>query len=142
MSDYHAVVRNPGNVVWWGVDQKGGVRLGLTLTDRFKVGFIYRENEKAPWHALPSPDESRGEIQVLGFDCWNEKLYVAALSPKGRWAIYPFDPATGALGHLVVDDPLYDVVPARRPDPKASTALRSTSRYFPTKSRRWSACIT
>jgi dipeptidyl aminopeptidase/acylaminoacyl peptidase len=107
--DYATVVKNPGNVVWWGVDQKGCVRLGLTFTDKFRVGFIYRKNEQAPWQALASPDESRGAIQMLGFDCWEKNLYVSALSPQGLWAIYPFDPATGALGRMVMDDPHYDV---------------------------------
>jgi dipeptidyl aminopeptidase/acylaminoacyl peptidase len=107
--DYETVVRNPGNVIWWGVDQKGRVRLGLTLADDFKLGFVYREDEQAPWHVLPSLDQSHGEIQMLGFDCWEKTLYVSALSPQGRWAIYPFDPATGALGRVVMGDPHYDV---------------------------------
>jgi dipeptidyl aminopeptidase/acylaminoacyl peptidase len=106
---YETVMKNPGNVVWWGVDQKGCIRLGVTLTDNLKIGFIYRENEKAPWHALPSPQGLRGQIRPLGFDCSNQKLYVAALSPQARWAIYPFDPATGALGDALMDDPVYDV---------------------------------
>jgi dipeptidyl aminopeptidase/acylaminoacyl peptidase len=106
---HETVVKNPGNVIWWGVDQKGCIRLGITLTDNLKTGFTYRENEKAPWHALPSPNASRGEIRPLAFDHSDQKLYVAALSSKGRWAIFPFDPGTGALGVAVMDDPDYDV---------------------------------
>jgi dipeptidyl aminopeptidase/acylaminoacyl peptidase len=108
---YETVVKNPGNVVGWGVDHTGCVRLGVTLTDKLTAGFVYREDEKTPWHALRSVDNARGRIRMLGFDYSNQKLYVAALSPKGRWAIYPFDPATSALGKAVMDDPVYDVAP-------------------------------
>jgi dipeptidyl aminopeptidase/acylaminoacyl peptidase len=106
---YETVLKNPGNVVRWGVDHKGCIRLGVTLTDNLKTGFTYRENEGAPWHALRSSDAASGEIRPLAFDYSKQKLYVAALSSKGRWAIFPFDPATGALGEAVLDDPDYDV---------------------------------
>jgi dipeptidyl aminopeptidase/acylaminoacyl peptidase len=108
---FETVVKNPGNVVGWGVDHTGCVRLGVTLTDKLKYGFTYRENEGAPWHALPSLDAARGKIRPLSFDYTNQKLYVAALSPRRRWAIYPFDPATSALGKAVMDDPAYDIAP-------------------------------
>jgi dipeptidyl aminopeptidase/acylaminoacyl peptidase len=111
---YETVVKNPGKVVWWGVDHTGCIRLGVRLTDNSKISFTYRENQGAPWHTLRSPDASRGEIRPLAFDYLNQKLYVAALSSKGRWAIFPFDPATGALGDAVMDDPDYDV--AQRED--------------------------
>ncbi|HWZ95481.1 MAG TPA: S9 family peptidase [Opitutaceae bacterium] len=110
-AQYETVVNNPGNVVRWGVDHTGCVRVGVTLTDKLNYGFTYRENEGAPWHTVQSPDKSHGEIRPLGFDYSNQKLYVAALSPKRRWAIYPFDPATGGLGNAVMDDPDYDVAP-------------------------------
>jgi dipeptidyl aminopeptidase/acylaminoacyl peptidase len=104
---YKTLVRNPGNVVEWGVDHAGRVRLGVTLTDELEVGFVYREG--APWHALSFPDRSRGQIRPLGFDASNQKLYVAALSPRKRWTVYLFDPATGALGDAMMDDPEYDI---------------------------------
>ncbi len=108
---YKTVAKNPGNVVHWGVDHTGCVRLGITLADNLKAGCIYRDNEAASWQPLPPPDDARGEIRPLGFDYSNQKLYVAALSPKRRWSIYPFDLATGALGDAVIDDPDYDMAP-------------------------------
>jgi dipeptidyl aminopeptidase/acylaminoacyl peptidase len=107
---YDTVVENPGTVVRWGVDHTGCVRLGFTATDKLETGFIYRENEKAPWHALAQPKGVLGQIRPLGFDYSTQKLYVAALSSKGHWAIYPFDPATGALGDALMENPDYDVV--------------------------------
>ncbi|HTB80078.1 MAG TPA: S9 family peptidase [Opitutaceae bacterium] len=106
---FTTVVKNPGNVVGWSADRAGCVRLGLTLADNLKRGYIYRENEDAPWHALSLPAGAHGEIRPLGFDYSNQKLYVAALSATRRWAIYPFDPATATLGDAVMDDPEYDL---------------------------------
>ena len=109
---YETVVKNPGNIVAWGVDRTGCVRLGVTETDKLETDFIYRENEKAAWHALPKPKGVLDHIRPSGFDAANQKLYVAALFvSKGRWAIYPFDPATGALGSAVMEDPDYDIAP-------------------------------
>ena len=109
---YDTLVKNPGNVIGWGVDRTGCVRLGVAMADGLKGSFVYRENEGAPWHALPRPKGVLGQVRPLGFDAANQKLYVSALlSLKGRWAIYPFDPATGTLGHVVMNNPVYDIAP-------------------------------
>jgi acetyl esterase/lipase len=108
---YEPVAKNPGNVIAWGADNTGCVRLGFMFTGDFKTGFIYRENENAPWHALPSSNAVHGQCRPLGCDSLNQTFYVAALSPQKRDAIYPFDPATGVLGDALVDDPDYDVAP-------------------------------
>ena len=107
---YKTIVKNPGNVVWWGVDHTGCVRLGFTLTDNLREGVIYRENEKAPWHTMDKPTGIHGDVTPLGFDYSNQKFYVAALSPKKRWAIYPFDPADDKLGDALLEDSTYDIV--------------------------------
>ena len=40
----------------------------------------------------------------------SSRLFVAALNPEKRWAVFPLDPATGTLGDALVSDPVYDVV--------------------------------
>ncbi|HTQ29846.1 MAG TPA: S9 family peptidase [Opitutaceae bacterium] len=107
---YKTVMENPGNVVGWGVDHTGCVRLGFTLTDNLKEGVIYRENENSPWQTLAKPAGAHGEVMPLGFDYSNQRFYVAALSAKRRWAVYSFDPATGQLGDVLMEDPEYDIV--------------------------------
>jgi len=58
-------------------------------------------------------DPERGRIRPLGFETSSQRVYVAALSPQKRWAIYPFDPAKGVLGVALVADPEYDIIPER-----------------------------
>ena len=105
---YATVAKNPGNVVNWGADQAGCVRVGITM-EGLKFGTIYREREDAPWHSFPPLGAERGWIRPLGFDESNQTLYVAALSPRKRWAIYPYNPTNGTLGDVLIDDPEYDI---------------------------------
>jgi dipeptidyl aminopeptidase/acylaminoacyl peptidase len=107
---YAVMAKNPGNVVGWGMDQAGCVRVGMT-TDGTKRGIIYRENGDASWRSLPAFGPERGDVRPLGFDRSNQQLYVAALSPRSRWAVYPFDPAGGGLGKAVIENPEYDIIP-------------------------------
>jgi dipeptidyl aminopeptidase/acylaminoacyl peptidase len=105
---YATVAKNPGNVVNWGADQAGCVRVGITR-EGLKFGTIYREREDAPWRSFPPLDAGRGRIRPLGFGGSNQTLYVAALSPRKRWAVYPYDPTNGTLGDPIIDDPEYDI---------------------------------
>ena len=105
---YARVVKNPGNVVGWGTDQAGCVRVGITM-DGLTSGAIYREREDASWRKFPSLGEGRGRIRPLGFGGPSQTLYVAALSPRKRLAVYPYDPTNGTLGDVLVDDPEYDI---------------------------------
>jgi dipeptidyl aminopeptidase/acylaminoacyl peptidase len=105
---YVRVAKNPGNVVGWGADQAGCVRVGITM-DGLKFGTIYREREDASWRSFPSLGAERGQIRPLGFGWSDRTLYVVALSPRKRWAVYPYDPTNGTLGDVLVDDPDYDI---------------------------------
>ena len=105
---YATVAKNPGNVVGWGADQAGCVRVGITM-EGLKYGTIYREREDAAWRSFPPLGAERGRIRPLGFGGSNQTLYVAALSPRKRWAVYPYDPTNGTLGDVLIDDPEYDI---------------------------------
>ena len=148
---YATVAKNPGNVISWGADQEGCVRVGITL-EGLKYGTIYREREDAPWRSFPSLGAERGEIRPLGINGSNQTLYVAALSPRKRWAVYPYDPTNGTLGDALIDDPEYDVdlvlakritgvagvyYVAEKPrvrwfDPEDAARQRAIDRAFPT----------
>ena len=107
---YAVEAKNPGNVVAWGSDNAGCVRVGITA-DGLKFGTIYRDREDAPWRQLAALGEGRDRIVPLGFEGSSPRLYVAALSARKRWAIYPFDTANGTRGDVLMEDPDYDVVP-------------------------------
>jgi dipeptidyl aminopeptidase/acylaminoacyl peptidase len=106
---YAVAAKNPGNVVRWGFDSAGCVRVGIAA-EGLKHQTIYREREDAPWRQLAPLGEERGEIKPLGFEGSSQKLYVAALSARKRWAIYLYDATNGSLGDVLMDDPDYDLV--------------------------------
>ncbi|HVU32277.1 MAG TPA: prolyl oligopeptidase family serine peptidase [Opitutaceae bacterium] len=103
------VAKNPGNVVGWGVDHSGQVRIGVTMDDHLKTGAIQRSDDSAPWKPLGFPD-----LKIPGvwaFDADNRHLFVSALSPQNRTALYRVDLAHPTHPDLVASDPEYDVLP-------------------------------
>lgn len=103
-------VKNPGNVVGWGVDHSGRVRIGLVSRGGLHFGLIYRGNDRSPWRKLDMPGDLRSP-EVLGFDQSNEKLYVAALTPEKRMGLYEVTLGRKPAAHLLLSDPEYDMIP-------------------------------
>jgi dipeptidyl aminopeptidase/acylaminoacyl peptidase len=99
---YAVVAENPGKIVWWEADPAGCVRVGIAEDG----GIIYRDREGAPWRSFPG----RAGVKPLGFEGSNQRLYVAALSPRERVGIYHFDLAGGNLGDAILDDGEFDIV--------------------------------
>ena len=96
----------------WAVDFSGVTRCGITVHGD-RSGAIYRENESAPWREILPLRERGGLMRPLGFDRGNSRILVAALTSEKRWGIFPLDPATGAIGEPLAEDPEYDVAPER-----------------------------
>ncbi len=107
---YRRVARNPGNVVAWGADAAGVVRVGITI-DGLKPGAIYRENETAPWKRLAPPPAAHGSLLPVAMEGMGPGMYVSALTVQQRRAVYTFDAARGTLGDVLLDDPEYDILP-------------------------------
>ena len=105
----HAETKNPGNVVHWDLDFDGVARLGM-LAPGEPARAIYRENAVNPWRPILPRSEHSGGIPLLGFDAADNLMFVAALNPEKRWAVYPLDPATGTQGEPLLSDPVYDIV--------------------------------
>lgn len=106
----HVVVKNPGEVVAWGVDHRGEVRFGVLRHGELS-GAIYRENAAAPWRTILPLQDRTGLMRPLGFDAAHDRVLVAALTAVRRWSIFALDPATGQLGEPLVDDAEYDILP-------------------------------
>ena len=119
------VVKNPGEVAYWGVDGSGVTRLGI-LTHGDLSGAIYRPDEKAEWKTILPLQNRRGHMRVVGFDAAQGRILVARLNPEQRWAVYPLDPDTGAIGEALLSDPEYDIVPDRGIAGAAGIQLAST----------------
>jgi dipeptidyl aminopeptidase/acylaminoacyl peptidase len=107
---YGVVVKNPGEVEWWGLDGKGVVRLGVMVRGDL-TGAIYRADGKEPWRTILPLEKREGGMQPIGFDAANERVFVAALTPDKRWTIFPLDPSTGQMGEALLSHPEYDILP-------------------------------
>ncbi|HWA09615.1 MAG TPA: S9 family peptidase [Opitutaceae bacterium] len=103
-------LKNPGEVVSWGIDGNGVARLGI-LSHGELSGAIYRESEKAPWRTILPLQNRDGQIRPVGFDAAHQKVFVAALTKEQRWTVFPLDPASGQLGEPLVSNPEYDILP-------------------------------
>ena len=103
------VVRNPGNVTNWICDNNGVVRIGIAR-DPDKSWVLYRENEDSKWRQLPLPARGHEKLRPLGFDTQTGQFYVAGFNDQDRWAVFPYDLATGAVGEAIVSDPVYDTL--------------------------------
>jgi dipeptidyl aminopeptidase/acylaminoacyl peptidase len=105
-------LKNPGEVARWGLDFDGVARLGI-LSHGELSGAIYREREQAPWRTVLPLENRRGGIRPLGFEAASNRIFVAALNPERRWAIFLLDPATGSLGAPVLSNAEYDIAPEK-----------------------------
>jgi dipeptidyl aminopeptidase/acylaminoacyl peptidase len=101
------VAKNPGDVLSWGVDHDGHVRIGMVGS---KHEAIYRENENTPWRKLELPDNLTGS-QVLVFDHDDQHVFVTAESPEHRVALAWLELGDKPASKLVLSDPEYDVIP-------------------------------
>lgn len=106
------VVKNPGEVAYWGADFDGVVRFGL-MTHGDLSGAIYRSDAKAAWKTILPLANRRGQLRIVGFDAANNRILVAMLNPERRWAVYPLNPETAEIGEALLSDPVYDIVPDR-----------------------------
>ena len=104
------VVRNPGEVITWGVDFAGVARLGILRHGELS-GVIYRENEQAPWRTVLPLLNRTGQPRPVGFNAADGTIFVTALTEKKRWTVFPLNPAAGALGAPLLADEEYDIIP-------------------------------
>lgn len=106
------VLKNPGEVTAWGVDFDGVARFGI-LSHGDLSGAIYRDSEKEEWRTVLPLANRKGKMRPLGFDAAGGRIFVAALSPERRWALYPMSTVDGSLGEALLADKVYDIVPER-----------------------------
>jgi dipeptidyl aminopeptidase/acylaminoacyl peptidase len=125
------VVKNPGEVVSWGVDANGVARLGILSHDELS-GAIYRDNEASPWKTILPLMNRKGQMRAVGIDAASGKPLVGALTPEKRWTIFPLDPATGTMGAPLLADPEYDIVP-NRPSPEVDGIALAATIFSPKK---------
>jgi dipeptidyl aminopeptidase/acylaminoacyl peptidase len=101
------VAQNPGNIVSWGTDHDGKLRVAGT-SDGVNTSVLYRQSEDAAFATLLTTSFKEA-VQPLFFTFDNRKLYVASNRGRDKAAIFEFDPETAREGALLVESPDADV---------------------------------
>lgn len=104
------VVQNPGNVVGWGTDQDGVVRLGVELDKADFSSALYRESEDAAWHKLAGLEHIKRTLGFAGISADGGTLYVTKPTPTGMWGLYEYDLKSQKLGEMMVGHDSFDIL--------------------------------
>lgn len=101
------IAENPGNIVSWGTDHDGKLRVAGT-TDGVNTSLLYRDSEDEPFRAIVTTSFKEG-VAPLFFTFDNRRLYVSSNRGRDKSAIFEFDPATAKEGALLVESDEADV---------------------------------
>ena len=101
------IAKNPGNIVDWGTDHDGKLRLAATV-DGLKSQMLYRENETSPFRPFLTVD-FRDEFNPLFFTFDNKQLYVLSNLGRDKTSIVRFDPKTGKEIEELFKNPDVDI---------------------------------
>lgn len=101
------IAENPGNIVSWGTDHDGRLRVAGT-SDGVNTSLLYRESEDVPFRTILTTS-FKEVVAPLFFTFDNRGLYVASNRGRDKAAIFEFDPATAQEGKLLVESADVDV---------------------------------
>ncbi|MFO1302486.1 MAG: S9 family peptidase [Burkholderiales bacterium] len=101
------IAENPGNIVSWGTDHEGRLRVATT-TDGVNTSLLYRDREDEPFRAIVTTS-FKETVSPLFFTFDNARLYVASNRGRDKSAIFELDPATAKEGALLAESDEADV---------------------------------
>jgi dipeptidyl aminopeptidase/acylaminoacyl peptidase len=101
------IAQNPGNIVSWGTDHEGRLRIATT-SDGVDTSLLYRASEDEEFAPILTTS-FKETVSPLFFTFDNRRLYVAPNRGRDKSAIFEFDPVTAKEGALLVESPEADV---------------------------------
>ena len=101
------VAQNPGNIISWGTDHDGKLRVAGT-SDGVNTSLLYRDSESEDFRPILTTS-FKETVAPLFFTFDNRRLYVVSNRGRDKAAIFEFDPATAKEEALLVDSPEVDV---------------------------------
>ena len=101
------VAENPGNIVGWGTDQAGSVRIALT-SDGVNSSVLYRDGATGPFKTIITTDY-KTQVNPQFFMADDKRFY--ALSNRGRdkSALVTIDPARPDVEQVLYEHPEVDL---------------------------------
>ncbi|MBL9204065.1 MAG: S9 family peptidase [Opitutaceae bacterium] len=104
------VEKNPGTIELWIPDSAGTLRVALEVKGSI-ARTVYRKDAQSPWAPLPGMDWNDPMLRPLALSSDDRTLYVNRKTPKGHWAVYPYDLAEHSFGEPVIAHEHFDIVP-------------------------------
>ncbi|TSH89567.1 S9 family peptidase [Verticiella sediminum] len=101
------VAQNPGNIVGWGTDHAGRVRVAVA-SEGLETVLLYREDEQAPFAPLVRTDY-RTSVTPVFFTFDDRKLYTLSNRGRDRLSLVVLDPATPDAEELIFEPPTVDL---------------------------------
>ncbi len=101
------IAENPGNIVSWGTDHDGRLRVAGT-SDGVNTSLLYRATEADEFTPIVTTSFKEG-VSPLFFTFDNQRLFVASNRGRDKSAIFEFDPVTAKEGTLLVESDEVDV---------------------------------
>ena len=101
------IAENPGNIVSWGTDHAGRLRVATT-SDGVETSLLYRDTEDEPFREIVTTS-FKETVAPLFFTFDDKRLYVASNRGRDKSAIFEFDPATAKEGALLAESAEADV---------------------------------
>jgi dipeptidyl aminopeptidase/acylaminoacyl peptidase len=105
--DETLIAENPGNIISWGTDHAGRLRVAGT-SDGVNTSLLYRDSEDEEFRAIVTTS-FKESVSPLFFTFDDRRLFVASNRGRDKSAIFEFDPATAKEGALLVESPEVDV---------------------------------
>ncbi|QYM79124.1 S9 family peptidase [Horticoccus luteus] len=102
------MVENPGDVMGWGLDASGVVRVGVEY-NKGLYRVLYRDDAKQGWRVLKGLDWERRGTSVRGMSADGKQLYLGRISDNGKWALYTYDIADEKMGEMLLGHAKYDI---------------------------------
>lgn len=103
------IVENPLTDVWdWFADAQGVVRAGIRYDDK-QYTIWYRERDGEPLRPIRGKfDNDDSTVDSIKFDASGQALVITN-AKTGRFALYKYNVATGAVGAPVYENPTVDI---------------------------------
>jgi dipeptidyl aminopeptidase/acylaminoacyl peptidase len=101
------VAQNPGDVVGWGTDHAGHVRLAYR-TEGLKSIVLYRLNEKSQFKPIITTDY-KTEVDVPAFTADDHKLYAISNRGRDKKALVVIDPDKPDVEQEIFGHPEVDI---------------------------------
>jgi dipeptidyl aminopeptidase/acylaminoacyl peptidase len=101
------IAKNPGNIVGWGTDHKGKLRLAYT-SEGLKYRVLYRKSEADPFRPVLTVD-FRDDFSPLFFTFDDRQLYAVSNLGRDRAAAVRFDPESAREVEVLFERPDVDI---------------------------------